>query len=62
MIRALFAPQTPAEELRAEQARVAAKKPHLAFSRREEDPRPDPDMWAWHDVAALIPVKLERGQ
>lgn len=52
MIRALFAPQTPAEEERRERERVAKHRPHLALV-GAPDKRPDPDMFAWKDPAEL---------
>jgi hypothetical protein len=52
MIRTLFSPATPADELRAERERVARKRPHLALA--GADPRPDPDMFRWWSPADLI--------
>lgn len=52
MIRHLFKPVTPAEELRAEREKIARKSPALSLVK--PDPRPDPRMWEWHSVAELI--------
>lgn len=54
MIRALFAPISPADELREERERVARRKPHLALASSQADPRPDPDMWRWFSVEELM--------
>jgi hypothetical protein len=56
VIRALFAPKTPAEELAEERARIARKRPDLVLI----DRRPDPDMFRWWSVADLI--EKERGR
>jgi hypothetical protein len=54
MIRALFAPITPAEELARERERIARRKPHLALASTQTDPRPNPDMFRWHAVSDLL--------
>lgn len=50
-LRRFFGPVTPSEEWQIERERIAARKPHLSLVR--EDPRPDPDMFAWRSVAEL---------
>jgi hypothetical protein len=55
VIRSLFAPRTPSEVLAEERARVAARKPALSLVR--PDPRPQPEMFVWHRIADLIPIK-----
>lgn len=50
---AFLSPTTPAEELRREREQVAKKRPHLALASRQDDPRPDPDMYVWKDPSKL---------
>lgn len=58
MLARLFTPATPADEERAERERVAKRRPHLALA--GQDPRPDPQMFAWFSVAEM--VERERGR
>jgi hypothetical protein len=49
----LFAPKLPADEWRAEMARVEKRRPDL----RIVDKRPDPQMFRWVSLSDLIPIK-----